>query len=480
VADGSTRFVSNTISRVTGDGRTTYIAVARDITAQRATEVALEQRARFDELTGLWNRRGIVERLEDAVDAARSDGMSVGVIFMDLDRFQLVNESFGHEAGDSLLKLVATRLQAVAGHGNVARIAGDEFVVVCPNARDEEYVRAHAQLVDQVFEQPFQVGHEPVALTASIGISIWNGRAECATDVMRHADIAMYRAKGRGPGRFEFFDDMMDDSSARLNIESALRFAVNREELRAYYQPVVAIKDGRPTHMEALVRWDRPGMGIVPPGEFIPIAEETGVINAIGAWMLQRATLDCAEWQDAAPGVGVSVNVSARQLDGGDFTNLVEVALQRSGLQPSLLCVEITESLLIDNAESAIATLQALKERGVRLSLDDFGTGYSSLTYLERLPLDELKIDRSFVTALEDERGDRTLIRMMVHLGRSLGLTVVAEGVDSVQKLTAAKQLGCHAAQGYLFAEPAPIEAIRQRFEGPAISGATAGFDTTV
>jgi diguanylate cyclase (GGDEF)-like protein/PAS domain S-box-containing protein len=480
VADGSTRFVSNTISRVTGDGRTTYIAVARDITAQRATEVALEQRARFDELTGLWNRRGIVERLEDAVDAARSDGMSVGVIFMDLDRFQLVNESFGHEAGDTLLKLVATRLQAVAGHGNVARIAGDEFVVVCPNARDEEYVRAHAQLVDQVFEQPFQVGHEPVALTASIGISIWNGRAECATDVMRHADIAMYRAKGRGPGRFEFFDDMMDDSSARLNIESALRFAVNREELRAYYQPVVAIKDGRPTHMEALVRWDRPGMGIVPPGEFIPIAEETGVINAIGAWMLQRATLDCAEWQDAAPGVGVSVNVSARQLDAGDFTNLVEVALQRSGLQPSLLCVEITESLLIDNAESAIATLQALKERGVRLSLDDFGTGYSSLTYLERLPLDELKIDRSFVTALEDERGDRTLIRMMVHLGRSLGLTVVAEGVDSVQKLTAAKQLGCHAAQGYLFAEPAPIEAIRQRFEGPAISGATAGFDTTV
>jgi EAL domain-containing protein (putative c-di-GMP-specific phosphodiesterase class I) len=196
--------------------------------------------------------------------------------------------------------------------------------------------------------------------------------------------------------------------------------------------------------------------------------------------MLERATSDCAAWQDVAPGVGVSVNVSARQLDDGDFMRLVESALQRSGLEAGLLCIEITESLLIENAELAIATLRALKERGVRLSLDDFGTGYSSLTYLQRLPLDELKIDRSFVTALEDQHGDRTLLRMMVHLGRSLGLTVVAEGVDSVAKLTAATQLGCHAAQGYLFAEPAPVATIRERFEAPAISGAAPGSDATV
>lgn len=479
-ADGSMRFVSNTISRVTRDGHTTYIAVARDITAQRATEVALEQRARFDELTGVWNRRGIVERLEDAVDAARRDERSVGVIFLDVDRFKLVNESLGHEAGDQLLKLIAARLQAVVGQRNVARIAGDEFVVVCPGAEHDEEVLAHAQLVDQAFEQPFHIGHEPVAVTVSIGVSIWNGRPDGATDLMRHADIAMYRAKGRGPGRFELFADGMDDSSARLNIESALRFAVNRNELRAFYQPVVAIKDGRPTHFEALVRWDRPGIGIVPPNDFIPLAEETGLINGIGAWMLERATSDCADWQDVAPGVGVSVNVSARQLDAGDFINLVEAALKRSGLHPTLLSIEVTESLLIDNAESAIATLRALKDHGVRLSLDDFGTGYSSLTYLQRLPLDELKIDRSFVTALEDEDGDRTLIRMMVHLGRSLGLTVVAEGVDSVQKLTAATQLGCHAAQGYLFAEPAPVGSIRERFVRAVTSGVAARFDTPV
>jgi diguanylate cyclase (GGDEF)-like protein/PAS domain S-box-containing protein len=452
------------------DGRVIRTTMVRDVTAERRVEVALEQRILRDELTGLPNRRRLVERLEEAITHARETCTTVGVIFLDLDRFKLVNDSLGHDVGDELLVRVADRLRAITRDGDAARLGGDEFVVLCAGMSGTDEVVEQAALIEDVLRAPFTVGSEEVVVTASIGIAVWSSDHETPIELMRYADTAMYRAKESGRARFEIFDEQMHESvAARLDLESALRFAIDRQELCAYYQPIVALRDGRATHLEALVRWNRPGVRLIAPNEFIQIAEETGLINAIGAWMLCRATEDCARWQDVAPGVGVSVNVSARQFEDGRIVESVESALAESHLPPELLRLEITESVLLEHTDRTIAILRQLKERGVRLALDDFGTGYSSLTYLQRLPLDELKIDRSFVASLEDDDADRTLLRMIVHLGRSLHLMVVAEGIDSVRKLQAVQQLGCHYGQGFLFAQPAPYAQVRARFSGEPV-----------
>jgi EAL domain-containing protein (putative c-di-GMP-specific phosphodiesterase class I) len=275
----------------------------------------------------------------------------------------------------------------------------------------------------------------------------------------------MYRAKDRGRGRIELFDQRMQTLvAARLDLESSLRRAIERDELVAHYQPIVAFASGRPTHLEALVRWQRPGTELVPPDQFIGIAEETGLIHPIGEWMLQRAALDCARWQAIAPGVGVSVNVSPRQFDSPSVVEAVDAALRETGLAPELFGLEITESVLVEDADETIVLLEDLKRLGVRIALDDFGTGYSSLTYLHRLPIDELKIDRSFVAVLEDETSDLVLLQMMVQLGRAFDLKVVAEGIDTDRKLRRIQRLGCHFGQGYLFARPAPFEQVWNRF----------------
>jgi len=444
------------------DGRRLTTAFVRDVTQEKEAARALEQRGLYDELTGLASRKLLIDRLDEAIRRAKRRRKVVGVLLLDLDRFKHVNDSLGHDVGDALLVEVAARLRTGAGEGNtVARLGGDEFVVLCDEARDIDEISDRAGRLDEVLRAPFVIGAEELMLTASIGIAVWNGGDAQADELVRHADAAMYRAKDRGRGRIELFDQRMQTLvAARLDLESALRRALDRDELVAHYQPIVAFASGRPTHLEALVRWQRPGVALVPPDEFIGIAEETGLIHPIGEWMLHRAARDCARWQEVAPGVGVSVNVSPRQFDSPTVVEAVQAALRDAHLAPELLGLEVTESVLVDDADETIALLDELKALGVRIALDDFGTGYSSLTYLHRLPIDELKIDRSFVAVLEDESTDFVLLQMMVQLGRAFDLKVVAEGIDSDRKLRRIQRLGCHYGQGYLFARPAPFEQV--------------------
>jgi diguanylate cyclase (GGDEF)-like protein/PAS domain S-box-containing protein len=454
------------LSKVDVDGHVFYTAILRDITRQKVTERALEQMAMYDELTGLPNRRLLIDRIEDAIRRGRRHGGVVGVMFLDLDRFKLVNDSLGHDVGDSLLTLVAYRLRTVVREEDtVARLGGDEFVVLCNGLADVGALTDVAVRLADVLRSPFSVGDDEVFVTASIGISLWDGGDETALELLRYADTAMYRAKDHGRARFELFDARMQALvMARLDVESALRYALEREELCAYYQPIVALGTGRPTHLEALVRWNRPNTGLVNPNDFIHIAEDTGLIVPIGEWMLRRATTDCVGWQGEAPDVGVAVNVSGRQLNTGNFRDVVAGALADSGLPPGLLTLEITESVLLEDAQRTLLVLEELRALGVRIALDDFGTGFSSLTYLHILPIDELKIDQSFVRSLEAEVTENTLLQMIIHLGRAFGLRVVAEGVDSELKLHVLGQLGCHFGQGFLFARPEPLDTVRARF----------------
>ena len=472
------------MSRTTIDGRTLTTAIVRDVTEEKENARVLERRGLYDELTGLATRKLLIDRLEEALRRGKRRRTVIGLLLLDLDRFKHVNDSLGHDIGDALLVEVGARLRTAAGEGNtVARLGGDEFVVLCDEARDIDDISDRAGRLDEVLRAPFTLGAEEVMLTASIGIAVWNGGDERADELVRHADAAMYRAKDRGRGRIELFDERMQTLvSARLGLESALRRAIERDELVAYYQPIVAFSSGRPTHLEALVRWQRPDLELVPPDEFIGIAEETGLIHPIGEWMLQQSALDCARWQQAAPGVGVSVNVSPRQFDSPSVVQVVAQALRETGLAPELLGLEITESVLVDDPDETVALLDELKALGVRIALDDFGTGYSSLTYLQQLPIDELKIDRSFVAVLEDERSDLVLLRMMVQLGRAFDLKVVAEGIDTDRKLRRIRGLGCHFGQGYLFARPAPFEQVMLGFEATAQPAADSGsrFDGTV
>jgi diguanylate cyclase (GGDEF)-like protein/PAS domain S-box-containing protein len=463
-ADGEEFEARVSMSLTEVDGRIVRTAIVRDITNEKEAARALEQRGLYDELTGLASRKLLIDRIDEAVRRARRRGTLVGVLLLDLDRFKNLNDSLGHDRGDALLVEVAGRLRAGAGD-TVARLGGDEFVVVCDEVRDIDEISDRASRIDEALRAPFVIDGEEVMFTASIGIAVWNGGNERADDLVRHADAAMYRAKDRGRGRIELFDEKMQTLvAARLDLESSLRRAIERDELVAYYQPIIAFTSGRPTHLEALVRWQRPDAQIVTPDQFIGIAEENGLIHAIGAWMLQRAALDCAQWQQLAPRVGVSVNVSPRQFDSPTIVETVADVLRTSGLAPELLALEITESVLLEDADEAVALLERLKELGVRIALDDFGTGYSSLTYLHRLPIDELKIDRSFVGVLEDETADLNLLQMMIQLGRAFDLNVVAEGIDTDRKLRRIQRLGCHLGQGFLFARPAPFEHVMQRF----------------
>ncbi|HEV7525499.1 MAG TPA: EAL domain-containing protein [Acidimicrobiia bacterium] len=466
-SDGEEFDARISISRTTIDGRTLTTAIVRDVSNEKEAARALEQRGLYDELTGLATRKLLIDRLDEAIRRAKRRRTVVGVLLLDLDRFKHVNDSLGHDLGDKLLVEVAERLRAGVGEANtLARLGGDEFVVLCDEVRDIDEISDRAGRLDELLRSPFVLGADEVMLTASIGIAVWNGGDERADELVRHADAAMYRAKDRGRGRIELFDERMQTFvSARLDLESALRRAIDRDELVSYYQPIVAFASGRPTHLEALVRWRRPDVQLVPPDEFIGIAEETGLIHPIGQWMLQRAALDCARWQDIAPGVGVSVNVSPRQFDSPTVVEAVAGVLRDTGLAPELLGLEITESVLVDDAEETVRLLEELKALGVRIALDDFGTGYSSLTYLQQLPIDELKIDRSFVAVLEDESSDLVLLQMMVQLGRAFDLKVVAEGIDTDRKLRRIQRLGCHYGQGYLFARPAPFEQVMQRFQ---------------
>jgi diguanylate cyclase (GGDEF)-like protein len=430
---------------------------------RRTFEDRLAHQAQHDPLTGLPNRVLFVEFLTLALARRHRKRTSAAVLFLDLDRFKVVNDSLGHDAGDELMIKLGTRLCAAVRPGDtVARFGGDEFTVLCDDLSADD---ARRQAIDvakrllEVIEAPIQLNGEDQHLSASIGIAI-AGPGDTPETMLRDADAAMYQAKDRGKGRWELFDEEMRSSArTRLETENALHRALEREELRIYYQPIIELGGVTCSGAEALVRWQHPERGLVAPDAFIDLAEETGLIVPIGAWVLEEACRQLMEWREAelvSPTFTMAVNLSARQLAQADLVDSVAAALERTGAPPELVCLEITESVLM--AETTIDAIDALRALGVRLSIDDFGTGYSSLGYLRRFPVDSIKVDRSFVDGLGTESEDSAIVAAVVGLGHALGLSVVAEGVETELQLSELVALGCDRAQGYWFSRPQPAD----------------------
>ena len=472
--DGATFPLSLSVSEVAAGGRTTFTGILRDNSERRAFEVQLEHQATHDPLTGLPNRMLLLDRLGQALARAARSGKVTALLFIDLDRFKVVNDGLGHDAGDRLLAQAARRFRdSVRAFDTVARFGGDEFVVLCDEVDDTATVVALARRVAGALQRPFVLDDTEICVTASTGIALAEG-ADTPTDLLRKADVAMYRAKASGGDDFAIFDGAMQAwADARLDTESALRGAIGRGELRVHYQPIYQLPGGRVSGVEALVRWERPGLGLVPPAQFIGVAEEIGAIFEIGTWVLEEACDQAIRWQrdhDVAD-LSMSVNVSTRQLGHAGFVDAVAAALARTGLDPALLVLEITESVLVDDAVQAEAVLRDLKALGVRLALDDFGTGHSSLVYLLRFPIDVLKVDRSFVHEMAVTGDGSTIVGSVIALAHGLGMTVVAEGVETAEHLEALARLGCDHAQGFHLARPGPPAEVSDLLDARAAAG---------
>ena len=438
--------------------------VLADAIERRAADEALRHRALHDGLTGLPNRLMFVERVTEALSRSEAAGTPVAALFLDLDHFKLINDSLGHHAGDDLLRAVAPRLRGRLRPGDtVARFGGDEFGVLIEDLADDREAAMVADRVAAAFARPFELQGAEHFVTASIGIAVVEAGDAASIDadtLIRDADAAMYRAKERGRARIEVFDEEMRRSAVRrVEVERELRTALEQDELVLHFQPVVRLATGEVTGVEALVRWHHPTRGTLDPADFIPVAEDCGLIEPIGRWVVEAACRQALVWQEQHPDrrpIDVSVNLSARQFSHRDLASMVGEALVRTGLDPVNLRLEITESVLAEES-GAETTLDALKELGVSLVLDDFGTGYSSLAYLNRFPLDALKIDRSFIDALAVEQERSAIVEAIIGMARALSLEVIAEGVESEAQLSELSRLGCDFAQGYLFSKPVPI-----------------------
>jgi diguanylate cyclase (GGDEF)-like protein/PAS domain S-box-containing protein len=454
---------------VTYDLGPAVLVMAKDITDRKRAERALAHQALHDHLTGLPNRSLLLDRLSQAVARLGRADTRLGVLFFDLDHFKVINDSLGHDAGDRVLQAVAARVAGVLRPTDtLARLGGDEFVVVCEALEGPDDASAVADRIARALAPPIDEGEDELIVGASIGVVVTGDDHADPAGLIRDADAAMYRAKEQGRGRAELFDEgMRVRVVGRLRKERALRRALQRDELRVHYQPVVSLPDLGVTGVEALVRWEHPERGLLAPAEFVPLAEETGLILELGDWVLAEACRQAAAWtgvlgEDRT--LEVAVNLSTKQLSQADLAKRVAALLERYGLPPAqvALCLEITESLMLEDPMVTGGLLGDLARLGVRLAIDDFGTGYSSLAYLRRFPVHTLKVDRSFVSGLGLDADSRAVVAAIIELAHALGLEVVAEGVEEQVQLQALVELGCDRAQGFLFAHPAPPEALAE------------------
>lgn len=441
---------------------THFVSVMREVTERKIVEEQLRRNAFHDSLTGLPNRLLFMERLSQTVERAHEDpNYRFALLFLDLDRFKVINDSLGHMIGDQLLIAIARRLESCLNkHDTVARLGGDEFTILLENIKSDADATKVAERVQKALSTPFNLSGHEVFTSASIGITLSSTDFDRPEDLLRGADIAMYRAKAQGKACHEVFDhDMHTHVVALMQLENDLRRAVERQDFELYYQPIVALATGRIMGFEALVRWQHPEQGIISPAKFVPIAEETGLIIPLGQWVLREACRQLKQWQDefsSEPPLTVSVNLSSRQFSQPSLINQIRQILVETGIDAHCLKLEITESAIMENTESAMDMLLQLKAMGIQLSVDDFGTGYSSLGYLYRFPMDVLKIDRSFVSRVDVDGEKLELVRTIITLAWNLGMDVVAEGVETTKQLAQLKALKCEYGQGFLFSKPLP------------------------
>lgn len=438
-----------------------YISVFSDITEKKLSEQRIFHLAHYDGLTGLPNRASFHDQFEHTLLHAQRHGEQIALLFLDLDHFKLINDASGHPAGDELLKQVAVRLkELIRKEDTVARLGGDEFTVLLSEIDSSDDAATVAEKILHEIARPFRLDHTEVVISASIGISAFPNDGSDAATLLKNADTAMYRAKENGRNNFQFYTvEMNTRALERLSLESAMRKALERDEFLLHYQPQVSVATGNVVGCEALVRWNHPEQGLISPGTFIPVAEDSGLIVPLGEWVMNTACRQQVQWlQQGLPPVRVAVNLSARQFMRHDLVKMVKRALDLTGIDPQFLELELTESMIMEHLKETIETLHALRNMGVQLSIDDFGTGYSSMAYLKRFPINKLKIDQSFVRDLATDPDDAAIVSATLAMGHNLNLTVNAEGVESQQQLAFLKAHGCDEIQGYYFCRPVPPE----------------------
>ncbi|MGZ8229994.1 MAG: EAL domain-containing protein [Burkholderiales bacterium] len=467
IAGGGVRWVHDQAFPVRDATGAVYriAGIASDVTQRKEAEEKLVYLAHYDGLTGLPNRVLFLDRLKQTLSHCARRGTLAAVMFVDLDRFKVVNDTLGHAMGDELLRQVGARLSVCVREGDtVARFSGDEFVLIVNDLHGPEDARHIAQKVLQAYVEPFRVSSHEIFVSTSIGISMFPSDSEDEQALLKNADSAMYRAKESGRNSFRFYTREMNARAMyRLQLENSLRHALDRGEFCLHYQPKACLHTGEITGVEALLRWERPGHGLVAPAEFVPLLEDTGLIVPVGEWVLSEACRQADAWRKAGRAlVPVAINISARQFASRNLGDLVRRMMNLHGLDPRYLEFELTESLLMVNTEDAVRTLEYLKSLGLKLSIDDFGTGYSSLAYLKRFPIDALKIDRSFIDEITTDVGDATITRAVIGMAHNLGLKVIAEGVETQAQIAFLSANGCDEAQGYYFARPQPAaEAVK-------------------
>jgi diguanylate cyclase (GGDEF)-like protein len=463
--DGRMRWIKNTpVPRIDQQGHLiAYDGLVSDITDRKQAEQKLRHIAYYDALTNLPNRELFSDRLHQAIIQARRHKRMFAVMILDVDRFKGINDTLGHKIGDSLLQYVSERLVNSIREGDtVARLGGDEFIILFPDiaqARDASFV---AQKIHNALLKGFLLDSQELFITASIGISLYPSDGTDVDTLIKNADVAMYQAKAQGRNNYQFYTPTMNtEALSKLMLENNLRKALERKEFILHYQPLVELSTGRITGAEALVRWKHPRLGLLSPLEFIPMAEETGLIVPIGEWILENVCMQGKTWNEMGLSpFRMTVNLSMRQFAHNAVMKTVLNALEKSDLDPGHLELELTESVVMQNAEQTIVTLHELKSAGIQISLDDFGTGFSSLSYLQNLPLSRLKLDRSFVSGLAKETKNESISKAIIEIAHSLSLKVIAEGVETFEQLELLRSWHCDEVQGFLFSRPIPVEEI--------------------